>query len=105
MSLRTNPRIGAIKRAIGAYIHPTTSRSTWYVWYPNWYCGVTNDETKRKAAHKFDKKIGAVYFKAWDAGSRANALAIEEHFHLKKMRGRSKSPGGVRPSSRYVYVL
>ena len=46
-----------------------------------------------------------MYFKAWDAGSKINALAIENYFHQKGMRGLSKSPGGVRISSRYVYIF
>lgn len=105
MLIKTNPKIAAIKRAIENYIHPDNNRSDFYVRYSNWYCGVTNDDTKRKASHKYDKKISAMYFKSWDAGSKENALAIESHFHNKLMRGKSNSPGGVKSSSRYVYVF
>lgn len=105
MADRTNPKIGAIKRAIESYIHPDNKRSDFYVEYSNWYCGVTNDDTERKAQHKYEKNISAMYFKAWDAGSKANALAIEQYFHSKKMRGESKTPGGVKNSSRFVYVF
>ncbi len=101
----TNPKIGAIKRAIENYIHPDNNRSDFFVKYSNWYCGVTNDDTKRKAAHRYGKNISAMYFKAWDAGTKANALAIEDYFHSKNMRGKSQSSGGVRTSSRYVYVF
>lgn len=102
---RTNPKIASIKRAIENYISTAKGRSDFFVFYRNWYCGVTNNETKRKAEHKYDKKIPAMYFHAWDAGSKVNALAIESYFHGKNMRGESKSPGGVRQSSRYVYVF
>jgi len=103
--LITNTKIGAIKRAIENYIHPANSRSGFYVNHTNWYCGVTNDETRRKAAHKYGKNITALYFKAWDAGSKTNALAIERYFHSLGMLGQSKSSGGVRSSSRYVYIF
>lgn len=105
MSNRTNPKIGAVKRAVEAYIHPANNRSDIYVNYRNWYCGVTNDTTERKAQHKYEKDIPAMYFHFWDAGSKANALAIEAHFHKLGMRGESKSSGGVKNSSRYVYVF
>lgn len=105
MTDRTNPKIGAIKRAIINYISTGSGRSTWYVDHSNWYCGVTNDETKRKSQHKYTKDISALYFRSWDAGSKTNALAIENYFHKLGMRGLSKSAGGVRTSSRYVYVF
>jgi hypothetical protein len=101
----TNSKVGAIKRAIETYIHPDNNRSDFFVKYRNWYCGVTNDDTKRKAAHKYSKEIPALYFKSWDAGSKSNSLAIEKHFHLLGMRGESKSPGGVKSSSTFVYVF
>lgn len=105
MTEKSNPKVGAIKRAIENHIHPDNGKSDFYVKYSNWYCGVTNDDAKRKAAHKFTKDIPALYFKSWDAGSKSNSLAIEKYFHSKGMRGDSKSPGGVRTSSRYVYVF
>src|ERR1700756_4831992 len=101
----TNFKIGAIKRAIEFHIHPSNNRSDFYVEYGNWYCGVTNDETMRKAQHKYTKQISAMYFKAWNAGSKINSLAVEKYFHSKGMRGFSKSPGGVRQNSKFVYIF
>lgn len=100
-----NHKIAAIKRAIENYIKPENNRSGLWVRYPNWYCGVTNNETIRKARHKWEKKIPALYFKSWDAGSKANSTEIESYFHAKGMRGISKSAGGVRSSSKLVYIF
>lgn len=103
--LTSGNQISAIKRAIENYIHPKNHRSDFYVEYSNWYCGVTNDSTKRKAKHKWGKKIPALYFHAWNAKTKANSLEVEKHFHNKGMRGISKSPGGVRSTSVQVYVF
>ncbi len=94
-----------IKRAISNYIHPNNNRSDGWIEHSRWYCGVTNDDTKRKAQHIWEKQISAMYFKSWDAGSKANSLIIEKYFHGLGMKGDSKSPGGVKSTSRYVYVF
>lgn len=104
-AVKTNTKIGGIKRAIENHIATKNGRSQIVVLYGNWYCGVTNDETRRKADHKYGKNISALYFKAWDAESKDNALLVEKHFHQQGMKGLSKSPGGVRSSSKYVYIF
>lgn len=95
----------AIIRAIESYIshNNKAGRSDFYVEYSNWYCGVTNSESVRKAQHANNNGEATYYFKAWDAGSKELALEVESHFHAKRMQG-DGGTGGVRITTTFVYV-
>jgi hypothetical protein len=45
-----------------------------------------------------------LYYKAWDAGTKSNALAIEKYFHDLGMKDKASSGGAVE-TTKYVYVF
>lgn len=102
-SLNTR-RIGAIKRAINSYISTKKGKSDFFIDHSNWYIGVTNNAQVRKVQHQRQKNISALYYKAWDAETKSNALAIEKHFHDLGMKDKASSGGAVE-TTKYVYVF
>lgn len=68
-----------------------------------WYCGITNDELRRKAEHNLKKGI-VNYWKCFDAETRFNANEVESYFSKK---GTINAPhaGGAKQNSRFVYIF
>jgi|GEM_PF-1249990 len=97
-------KIGAIKRAIENYIHPSNRRSFIFSEYENWYIGITNDTKRRKAEHEYKKELETLHFNSWDAGTVQNAVEIEKYFHDKGMKDKA-SVGNAKKDSIYVYVF
>lgn len=69
----------------------------------NWYCGITNNESRRKAEHNLNKGF-VKYWKCYDALTKQKANEIESYFSQK---GTNNAPhsGGANSNSRYVYVF
>jgi len=104
MATNSGHKIGAIKRAIENHIHPDSGRSFLYVDYSNWYIGITNDPSVRKAQHEYQKQLTAMHFQWWEAGSKDNALEIEEYFQDAGMQDK-KGAGGAKKNSTMVYIF
>ena len=68
-----------------------------------WYCGITNNESRRKAEHNNSKgKISN--WKCIDAGSMKKANEVEAYFSSKGTRN-LPNPNGAVKSSRWVYIF
>lgn len=68
-----------------------------------WYCGITNNENRRKAEHNYAKgKIK--YWKCINASTMKKASEVEAYFSIK---GTSNlpSPNGANKSSKWVYIF
>ena len=104
MATLNGHKIGAIKRAIDNHIHTDSGRSFIYSDCANWYVGITNNPSVRKTRHEYEKQLTALYFKSWEADTKANAREIEMHFHKLGMKEKD-SEGGTKPNSTMVYVF
>jgi len=68
-----------------------------------WYCGITNNENRRKAEHNYVKgKIK--HWKCINASTMKKASEVEAYFSVK---GTSNlpSPNGANKSSKWVYIF
>lgn len=68
-----------------------------------WYCGITNNELRRKAEHNLKKGLVS-YWKCFDAENKQNANDVESYFSQK---GTKNAPhiGGATSNSKYVYIF
>lgn len=68
-----------------------------------WYCGITNNEVKRKAAH-IAKRTKVDFWKIYNASTLEIAHSIEFDLSLKGTNN-CKHKGGANESSIFVYVF
>ena len=82
----------------------TFQNSTFFVVYENWYCGITNNPSVRKTAHKSKNNKTAFLWECFYARSVNIALAIETYFHSKGMLNTDNKGGYDKEGSKYIYV-
>ena len=71
--------------------------------FSGWYCGITNNEERRKAQHNYNRgKIK--YWKCINAGTMKNANEVERYFS-EKGTANLPGPNGAKISSRWVYIF
>ncbi len=68
-----------------------------------WYCGITNNEERRKTEHK-NLKGKIIHWKCIDEDSMRKANEVEAYFSLKGTKNLS-SPNGAVKSSWWIYVF
>lgn len=94
MSNISTKSVAAIIAEIDAYIRSCGGP------YSCWYCGVAAVPERRLFAdHNVDREHGQWIYR--DAGTDANARAVESHFHGLGCKG---SGGGGDRLTRYVYA-
>lgn len=98
-----NPtKVSAIKAGITK--HVKSSMGTENPRYKLWYCGITNDTTRRNAEHK-SKRIEAIeHWKTFDAETLNDANIIERSMHEKDMINKPHKGGAIETST-WVYVF
>lgn len=68
-----------------------------------WYCGITNNEDRRRAEHNY-KKGEIKYWKCINAQTMEKANEVERYFSQKGTMN-LPSPNGASTSSKWVYVF
>ena len=71
--------------------------------FSGWYCGITNNEERRKAQHNYTRG-NIKYWKCVYAGTMKKANEVERYFSEKGTIN-LPSPNGARASSKWVYIF
>ena len=92
------------KKIINEIEQYTFENSTFYIVYPNWYCGITNNPNLRKNGHKTKNKEIPFLWRHFNARSVKIALAIETYFHKKGMLNTDDKGGYDKEKSKFIYI-
>jgi len=71
--------------------------------FSGWYCGITNNEERRKAQHNYARG-NIKYWKSTNAGTMKKANEVERYFSEKGTIN-LPSPNGAKASSKWVYIF